>query len=370
MSSSNIKRTKTGIHTVEGNQAGSRAGRLAAKRLKQQEEYNKKREQIEAKHNLINVKSMDSKFKVKKRGPEDVFKAQTVGMVTLDQYRVAKAGLAAAKDVEKEKGKKRKKKKKKKKKLSKLSFGGDDNDDFGDEESPSKKEQKKKKKKIFSNFGKNPEVNTDFLPDRDRDAASDTLRQKFSVEWHGIQGKIKDEQLEVTFSYWDGSGHRRDIVVTKGTTIGRFVELVRLDLLSEFPELRGVTAENLLYIKEDLIIPQHYSFYDLIITKARGKSGPLFHFDVHDDIRMVNDVRIEKDESHPGKIVARAWFERNKHIFPASRWEVYDPSVKRDNYTIHGNEVRGGEKAAVDIDGEEIENCVAMAGIWSVGANL
>lgn len=30
---------------------------------------------------------------------------------------------------------------------------------------------------------------------------------------------------------------------------------------------------------------QHYSFYDLIVTKARGKSGPLFHFDVHDDVR-------------------------------------------------------------------------------------
>ena len=34
------------------------------------------------------------------------------------------------------------------------------------------------------------------------------------------------------------------------------------------------------YIKEDLIIPNHLSFYDLIVTKARGKSGPLFHFDV------------------------------------------------------------------------------------------
>ena len=27
-------------------------------------------------------------------------------------------------------------------------------------------------------------------------------------------------------------------------------------------------------------------------------------------------------KSHPGKIVERRWFERNKHIFPASRWEV------------------------------------------------
>jgi hypothetical protein len=41
---------------------------------------------------------------------------------------------------------------------------------------------------------------------------------------------------------------------------------------------------------------QNYSFYDLIVTKARGKSGPLFHFDVHDDVRMVNDSRVEKDE--------------------------------------------------------------------------
>ena len=32
-------------------------------------------------------------------------------------------------------------------------------------------------------------------------------------------------------------------------------------------------VDNLMYIKEDLIIPQHYSFYDFIINKARGKSG-------------------------------------------------------------------------------------------------
>lgn len=53
-------------------------------------------------------------------------------------------------------------------------------------------------------------------------------------------------------------------------------------------------------------------------------------------LRLVQDVRIEKDESHPGKVVDRRWFEKNKHIFPASRWELYDPSVAREKYTIHG----------------------------------
>lgn len=38
----------------------------------------------------------------------------------------------------------------------------------------------------------------------------------------------------------------------------------------------------MLYIKEDLIIPNSLTFYELIINKARGKSGPLFHFDVHE----------------------------------------------------------------------------------------
>jgi len=89
-----------------------------------------------------------------------------------------------------------------------------------------------------------------------------------------------------------------------------------------------------MYIKEDLIIPHHFTFYDLIATKARGKSGPLFNFDVHDDVRLVGDATIEKDESHAGKLLTRGWYERNNHIFPASRWEVYDPSKTYEKYTI------------------------------------
>jgi protein FAM50 len=94
--------------------------------------------------------------------------------------------------------------------------------------------------------------------------------------------------MQVTYSYWDGTGHRRTIKVAKGTTVGKFLEAVRNQLSSDFSELRAVSSDNLLYIKEDLIIPHSYSFYDLIVTKARGKSGPLFHFDVHDDVRVVH----------------------------------------------------------------------------------
>ena len=70
---------------------------------------------------------------------------------------------------------------------------------------------------------------------------------------------------------------------------------------------------------------QHYTFYNFIVNKARGKSGPLFNFDVHDDVRLLADASKEKDESHAGKVVERSWYQRNKHIFPASRWEVRNP---------------------------------------------
>lgn len=120
----------------------------------------------------------------------------------------------------------------------------------------------------------------------------------------------------------------------KGSSIYQFLCEALNNLRKEFHELKTITADQLMYIKEDLIIPHHYTFYDFIVTKARGKSGPLFSFDVHDDVRLLADATVEKDESHAGKVLTRNWYERNKHIFPANRWSFYDPNVKYDQYTI------------------------------------
>ena len=60
----------------------------------------------------------------------------------------------------------------------------------------------------------------------------------------------------------------------------------------------------------------------------------MFTFDVHDDVRLINDASVEKEDSHAGKVLLRSWYERNKHIFPASRWEPYDPTKSYDKYTV------------------------------------
>ncbi|KAF4041956.1 XAP5 circadian clock regulator [Phytophthora infestans] len=327
----------SGAHTVEGNVAGSRASKLTKQREMQQKEYEAKRLDIE-KTNRRGTR-IDENFQSHQDDDESEFKAclgdrQTVGLVTAEEFRKKRENLQNRKssrvDVQSEEQQKepKKKKKRKAKKMGPLSFDMDDND--ADEEETTRPTRAKKSIK-------NPNVETDFLPDKEREKEEARERQQLRVEWEVEQERIKNEDVAVTYSYWDGSGHRREITIPKKTTIGKYLELVKQQLVTEFAELRGVSAENLIYIKEDLIIPHHYSFYDLIVTKARGKSGPLFHFDVHDDVRLLQDRRVEKDESHPGKVVDRYWYEKNKHIFPASRWEVYDPNVVREKYTIHGD---------------------------------
>ncbi|VDO05007.1 unnamed protein product [Rodentolepis nana] len=183
-------------------------------------------------------------------------------------------------------------------------------------------------------LGKNPDVDTSFLPDIDRDEEEKQLREELRREWHAKQAAIKEEEINITYSYWDGSGHRRQVKMKKGHSIHLFLHRCLEQLRKDFSELRAASADQMMYIKEDLIIPHHYSFYDFIVTKARGKSGPLFAFDVYDDVRIRMDASKEKEESHAGKVCLRSWYERHKHIFPASRWEPYDPAKNWDQYTI------------------------------------
>jgi protein FAM50 len=60
-------------------------------------------------------------------------------------------------------------------------------------------------------FGKDPKVNTSFLPDKDREEKDVKERQRLTEEWTAEQERIKAETIEVTYSYWDGSGHRREL---------------------------------------------------------------------------------------------------------------------------------------------------------------
>lgn len=64
-----------------------------------------------------------------------------------------------------------------------------------------------------SKFRKNPNVDTSFLPDRDREEEERRERERLRQEWLKKQEDMKQEEIEVTYSYWDGSGHRKSVMV-------------------------------------------------------------------------------------------------------------------------------------------------------------
>ncbi|WOH03674.1 hypothetical protein DCAR_0623073 [Daucus carota subsp. sativus] len=277
---------------------------------------------------------------------ETAFKKETVGLVTREQYVEKRVNIRTKiEEEEKEKLQKlqqeeeeiqmQKLKKRKIRVNPRLSFS--DDLENGCEEEDGDNNNKESNNFGHRGFGKDPTVETSFLPDSEREAEEQAERERLRKQWLCEQEHIKNEPLQITYSYYDGAGHRRVLQVRKGDSIGEFLRAVQQQLAPEFREIRTASVENLLYVKEDLIIPHQHSFYELIVNKARGKSGPLFHFDVHEDVRTIADATIEKDESHAGKVVERHWYEKNKHIFPASRWEIYDPTKKWERYTIHGD---------------------------------
>mmetsp|Transcript_30688 Transcript_30688/g.69212 ORF Transcript_30688/g.69212 Transcript_30688/m.69212 type:complete len:283 (-) Transcript_30688:298-1146(-) len=254
--------------------------------------------------------------------------AATVGLVSKEEFtrrREAIEKTELERQLSLEKKDEKKKKKKKARMGSALSFA--DEDEEGAEQETVK----------MPKLGKNPNVDTNFLPDKDREEASRLKREELAREWEQEQDAIKAEIIEVTYSYWDGKGHRYAIQVKKGDRIEDFLNQCR----QQVRELRSSSPDQLIYVKEDLIMPHNVTFYELIVKKARGKSGPLFNFDVHDDVRMVNDARVEKDESHAGKVMEKRLYERNREKFPYSRFEVYDANKSYDTYTVHGSETFG-----------------------------
>jgi hypothetical protein len=63
-------------------------------------------------------------------------------------------------------------------------------------------------------FRKNPAVDTSFLPDREREEAERRQREELRQQWLKRQEEMKKEEIEITYSYWDGSGHRKSVVVS------------------------------------------------------------------------------------------------------------------------------------------------------------
>jgi len=340
--------TGTDVRQILASSEGGRAFRLLKRREENTMRVENEKQNIENETKKRKFASIDQKFGGSSADDlEEEFKRQTVGLISVAEFKAKRQAIDDLIAGVQAKGKGDKHiRLQRKVNGNKLSFKDPDADSDADSDeddakadSGSDEEGEKASSSRRKTFGKDPSVNTSFLYDRDREMDVLKKRQELMKEYLADQETVKKEKLQVTYSYWDGSGHRRVSNITRGFSIGQFLQKAKGELeKSDFPELRSVMVDQLMYVKEDLIIPHSTTFYDLIKEKARGKSGPLFNFDVIDDLKP-GDVRTDKLDSHAGKIVDKKWYERNKHIFPASRWETYSKDKTFDRYTVADNEM-------------------------------
>ncbi|MES1921200.1 Protein fam50a [Bonamia ostreae] len=184
-------------------------------RMRQQFEFEeiKKKLKEESNRGLVTLNQQFSKADLTS---VDNFKSETIGLVSADEFRRKRKKLLQNNQSEKKIDEKKtnfKNKIEEENRLLKnkikntLSF-----DPFQSEDEPTATNSKKlnfKKKKSL----KNPNVDTSFLPDKERDKRDAELRSKLKRKWIEKQELIKNEKIEIIYVYWDGSGHRKKITV-------------------------------------------------------------------------------------------------------------------------------------------------------------
>ncbi|KAF3356206.1 hypothetical protein VDGD_08083 [Verticillium dahliae] len=259
----------------------------------------------------------------------------------------------------------KKKKKKSKTVGSKLSFGDDEEDEDPVTVGKSKTGDNKAPSKLVANtsVGIVPKAQTKSALRREA-AEREALRREFLV----IQEAVKATEIAIPFVFYDGTNIPGGIVrVKKGDHIWVCLDKSRKvgaelgvgEKANARREWARVGVDDLMLVRGSMIIPHHYEFYFFLMNKSIGPDGErLFAYsaeapptkdlptDAEDEpvapqgglttaaalkaaaIKALPDIStLEGYNDDPAytKVVDRRWYERNKHIYPASTWQDFDP---------------------------------------------
>ncbi|RPA83390.1 XAP5-domain-containing protein [Ascobolus immersus RN42] len=151
-------------------------------------------------------------------------------------------------------------------------------------------------------------------------------REALRREFLAMQEKVKNEEIIIPFIFYDGTNvfpKEEGVKVKKGEAVWLFLERARR--MSGRREWLRVSVDDLLLVRGELIIPHHYEFYYFIVNQTEGPNGLIFDYSKEPS----EDPKPQKGTEDPTltKVVDRRWYERNKHIFPASIWTEFDPNI-------------------------------------------
>lgn len=189
------------------------------------------------------------------------------------------------------------------------------------------------------------------------------MRERLRKEFLLMQEAVKNTEILIPFVFYDGSNIPGGICrVKKGDHIWLMLDRSR-KVGAELGvggsdksrrEWARVGVDDLMLVRGEIIVPHHYDFYYFLVNKSQGFSGPIFDYSDkptaatpqvgtdpenladHNPLsrpgqhksNATDDSLLEGKDYDPAltKVVDRRWYEKNKHIFPASTWEDFDPT--------------------------------------------
>lgn len=204
-------------------------------------------------------------------------------------------------------------------------------------------------------------------------------RESLRKEFLSLQDAVKATEISIPFVFYDGTNIPGGVCkVKKGDYIWVFLDRSRKvgaelgvgEKGNSRREWARVGVDDLMLVRGSIIVPHHYDLYYFIINHTLGPNNRiLFDYSSEPPVSSTNSrtstpepasldnynplsrpsknklgqepaekVNLEGSDDDPTftKVVDRRWYERNKHIFPASVWQEFDPEkdyqkeVKRD----------------------------------------
>ncbi|GAB7361590.1 hypothetical protein MBLNU230_g1642t1 [Neophaeotheca triangularis] len=211
------------------------------------------------------------------------------------------------------------------------------------------------------------------------------LKEQLKQEFLRTQEAVKQTEFSIPFVFYDGSNTPGGVCrMKKGDFVWLFLDRARkmgADMASKAQttdrtrkDWARIGVDDLMLVKGDLIIPHHFDFHYFIINKTVGyNEKPVFPLssepteatpkellnqpvsdeaatpepkpssDLASNLTTASDLKQQKatiaastmpetelegytDDPRLTKVVDSRWYNRNKHIYPASIWENFDPA--------------------------------------------
>ncbi|KAJ9457039.1 Protein XAP5 CIRCADIAN TIMEKEEPER [Diplonema papillatum] len=242
---------------------------------------------------------LQARFAPAKAVHDSKLTAATVGLVTREEFSKKRKEVESFEERAADEATEKQRQKKKKKQKQALSFADPDDDDDGG-----------------GGGGGDAAAAAELSVKRygaeraQKEAQEAKTLRLLEEQYEAEKQRVLAEVIEVAYTVYPDR-KQYAMTVKKGDTVGHFLQK------SAFQNKELAKTQDALFVREDLILPNDMTFYDVLAAGAKGRTGRLCEF---------NTIVDTGGRRKTTAIVCAKWYSRNKEMMPARLWELFDLS--------------------------------------------